>query len=362
MANYYSDGKSAKFIEIPIQFGADAIDIKIEGQVLHWKFDDLRLVDKYHRRISNVNDEDARISLDVDTWDKLSKLSPGLKSWYFSKSHLKLIGGLVALSVGLLLFVTYGIRIISYPLAKYTPKSYEEQLSKNIKAQLDVALDFCPSNDAGQKALQRVANQITQNSHSNFKINVAGIKTPMVNAFAMPAGQVYVTNGLINSADDGEELAAVLAHEIAHVENRDVLVSLYQAMGAGLVFDAVVGGGSGAGQQVVMLGANLSNLKNSRALEVHADSRGLELLEKANIDGRGMSRFFEKLNKEEADAKVFAFGKDKEGKSNKIDEIGEFLSSHPNSEKRAIIAAKTAKAGSPAFTAQEWQSIKNYCK
>lgn len=362
MANYYSDGRSAKFFEIPINFGADAIDAKFEGQVLHWKFDDLRLVDKYHRRISNVNDEDARISLDVETWEKLSKLSPNLRSWYFSKGHLKLIGALFAFSVGLILFATYGIQIISHPLAKYTPKSYEEQLSKNIKAQLDVALDFCPKNDAGQQALQRVADQIAVNSNSNFNIKVSGIKTPMVNAFAMPAGQIYVTSGLIKDADDGEELVAVMAHEIAHVENRDVLVSLYQAMGAGLVFDAIVGGGSGAGQQLVMLGANLSNLKNSRSLEAHADTRGLQLLEQANIDGRGMSRFFEKLNQEEAKASIFSGDKNEDQKSDKIDDIGEFLSTHPNSEKRAIIAAKMAKAGNPAFTPQEWQSIKNYCK
>ena len=79
MANYYSDGKSAKFIEIPINFGADAIDAKFEGQVLHWKFDDLRLVDNYHRRSSNVNDEAVSYT-HLDVYKRQAQL---LACWCF---------------------------------------------------------------------------------------------------------------------------------------------------------------------------------------------------------------------------------------------------------------------------------------
>ena len=106
---------------------------RFEGQVLHWKFDDLRLVDKYHRRISNVNDEDARISLDVETWEKLSKLAPNLRNWYFSKSHLKLIGALFAFSVGLILFATYGVQIISHPLATVSYTHLDVYKRQNIR-------------------------------------------------------------------------------------------------------------------------------------------------------------------------------------------------------------------------------------
>jgi Zn-dependent protease with chaperone function len=228
-----------------------------------------------------------------------------------------------------------------------TPKSLETNLSKSIEAQLDVGFNFCRTKNDGGFALQKLADKLSQDVDTRFPVKIGIIDTAMPNAFAMPAGKVYLTSGLIKEADNSNEIAAVMAHEIAHVENRDVLVSLYRVMGFGIILDAAVGGGTGVGQQIIMLGANLTDLKNSRFTEAQADRRGMELLEKSNIDSTGMASFFAKLKKYE----------DKFG----ILKGNEFLSSHPDSGKRMQYSSQMAKTGNNAMTETEFQAVKNLC-
>jgi predicted Zn-dependent protease len=156
--------------------------------------------------------------------------------------------------------------------------------------------------------LNRLGHRLTskiEGGQQDFEFFV--LKDSTLNAFAMPGGYIGVHTGLIMAAQSESELASVLSHEISHVtqhhlarmvakQNQAQLASLLTmavailaarnnpdvAMGA-----AVAGQAAGIQQQ----------LNYSRDFEREADRFGLQLLEKAGFDIRGMASFFERLQK-----------------------------------------------------------------
>jgi predicted Zn-dependent protease len=110
---------------------------------------------------------------------------------------------------------------------------------------------------------------------------VVVIDSPVVNAAALPGGIVCVYTGLMRTLETPEEMAAVLAHELAHVERRDAVKQLAREIGMAAIASAVSGGGETAAQSILRAAINL---RYSRTAEDRADLRCLELLEEAGID------------------------------------------------------------------------------
>ena len=106
------------------------------------------------------------------------------------------------------------------------------------------------------------------------------VDSPVVNAAALPGAVVVVYAGIIRTLVTPEEMAAVLAHELAHVENRDAVTMLARDVGIAVITSAVSGGGETAAQSILR---SAINLKYSRAAEDRADKRCLELLDAAGI-------------------------------------------------------------------------------
>lgn len=121
-----------------------------------------------------------------------------------------------------------------------------------------------------------------------------------LNAFTIGGGYIYVNSGTIAQAGDVEELAGLLAHEIAHVTQRHVV---RRSEGQGLATLATLAGlaavALGGGDPALLAIAQSVNvalqLKNSRAHEAEADREGLRLLVDAGYDPRGMWRFFQRI-------------------------------------------------------------------
>ncbi len=133
------------------------------------------------------------------------------------------------------------------------------------------------------------------------------INQDIVNAFAAPGGVIALYSGLILKADDESEVAAVLAHEIAHItqqhlyraiENQQAMtIPLALAM-LGLV---LVGGGSPEAVQGALLGGQAAavqaQINFTRANEVEADRIGIGTLSLAGYNPQGMAEFFEKMGR-----------------------------------------------------------------
>jgi len=133
------------------------------------------------------------------------------------------------------------------------------------------------------------------------------INDPAINAFAMPGGYIGVHAGLILAAQSESELAGVMAHEIAHVTQRHIARQVFQskkigmasmvAMGLALLAARSNGQVAGAAAVTSQAGAISAQLAFSRDFERESDRVGFDLLSRAGFDPRGMSLFFERLQK-----------------------------------------------------------------
>ncbi len=110
------------------------------------------------------------------------------------------------------------------------------------------------------------------------------------NAFAVPGGNVYVTTSMMTFAQNKEELAGVLCHEVSHDIHHDVvnLNPKYQTIGlVGGILGALVGN-SGLAQTVIGLGANAEAAQFSRKVETNADHAGAYTCARAGYNPWGM--------------------------------------------------------------------------
>ncbi len=124
----------------------------------------------------------------------------------------------------------------------------------------------------------------------NWEFNV--LNSPQINAFAVPGGYCYITQGLLFRLTNEAQLAGVLGHEAAHIEHRHSVRQIQRSQAAGGV-TAVVGivasvFGYGAVGDVANVVGQLTLLKYGRDQETEADLSGLDYMTRAGYDPRGM--------------------------------------------------------------------------
>jgi predicted Zn-dependent protease len=186
------------------------------------------------------------------------------------------------------------------------------------------------------KKLQRFADNIKLSR--DYPIRVTAVKSSIVNAYALPGGQIVVYTGMLNKIEDAESLAALLSHEASHVNERHTLRSMLRSGANGLLISIVFNDATGISAALVGNAETLRGLQYSRKLETEADERGMQLMLSNDIDPAGMKRLMMIL--------------DKEGD---VPENISFLSSHPLTKKR--IAAADAFIKSHAVKAEINSSI-----
>lgn len=130
-----------------------------------------------------------------------------------------------------------------------------------------------------------------------FKFHV--VEDPMLNAFALPGGNLVIHSGLLLAADSPEEVAGVLGHEIAHVTQRHSVRSVISSAGLFLVVQTLLGDVTSIVAVLANNSAFLLDRKFSRDFEREADEQGWEYLLAANIKPEGMITFFQKMHEEE---------------------------------------------------------------
>lgn len=125
-----------------------------------------------------------------------------------------------------------------------------------------------------------------------------------VNAFALPGGQIFVTEGLLDQVNTKGELAGTLAHEVAHVVARHSAEHLAkQQLTQGLTGAAVLATydpqdpGSRNSAQIAMLVGSLVNMKFSRSDELESDKLAVRFASEAGYDPRSMTSLMQVLSK-----------------------------------------------------------------
>ena len=145
-------------------------------------------------------------------------------------------------------------------------------------------------------AVNTIVKRIDQFDGANIEYQVAVVDADMINAFAFPGGYVVVTTGLIESADNPEQVAGVLAHELTHVLQRHSMRKLVRQAGMGVLVGIVFGDVS-ALSQLIELSSQLDSLSFDRSQERSADDGAIEIMNAAGLSPRNLAAFFEKIQK-----------------------------------------------------------------
>lgn len=163
--------------------------------------------------------------------------------------------------------------------------------------------------------INRIGQNIVKNSDCKVPFTIKVIDSDEINAFALPGGFFFVNSGLILAADDEAELAAVMAHETAHVCAHHALRQMTRAnylQIASIAPMVFIGGWTGYGiYEASSIALPITMLKFSRDFEAQADYLGIEYMYRAGYDPEAMITFFEKIedlqkHKPGAVAKVFS--------------------------------------------------------
>ena len=176
-----------------------------------------------------------------------------------------------------------------------------------------------------------------------FDIELYVVDSPVVNALTLPGGMIVVYAGLMKRLESTEEMASILAHEMAHVANRDVLKKLTGQIGLSVLF--AMGGGQfeRAARKLVQ---QILTQHYSRSVEARADDYALLLMAKAGIDPAHFAHALERFRKTRNDD---------------LDKMLKYLDTHPDLDERI----ENARRHSQSFSATaarpfdlDWQTLK----
>ena len=148
---------------------------------------------------------------------------------------------------------------------------------------------------------------VARSADTRQKFDFFLIRDNQINAFALPGGYIGLNTGLLLAAQSESEVASVVAHEIAHVTQRHIARMVAQQDGSQLLSLAALavailasrtnGDAASAAMAFGTAGTVQSQLNFTRENEREADRVGLQILESAGFDVRGMPSFFERLQR-----------------------------------------------------------------
>lgn len=184
---------------------------------------------------------------------------------------------------------------------------------------------------------------------AKYPYSFAVADLPEINAFSLPGGPVWINRGVLSRAANESQVAAVLAHEVAHIARRHGADRLTQGMvakwGLGLL-GALLGNTGGAGTATAAASVLTGGvfLKFNRAEERDADQVGMTILTRSGWSGRGMVELFQMLAREAG----------RGGSS-----VDAFLSSHPSPQDRIdSLATQVKRQNGGSRDSERYRSVK----
>jgi len=171
-------------------------------------------------------------------------------------------------------------------------RDWGAQISREVIAEQGVLPDPLLSTWVDRVGRSLVAHAIRSDIRYTFTV----VDSEEVNAFSVPGGYVFVDAGLLNFVHSDDELAAVLGHEIGHVERRHIVTLDEKAKALQIIFD-VAGLFAPGVSRFGDLAGDLILFKLSRVDELQADQYGLMLMSDAGYDPQGMVEFLRRLQR-----------------------------------------------------------------
>jgi Zn-dependent protease with chaperone function len=302
-ARFYN-GVSAKAFEVNCYLSGATQELILETedeQQLHFSFRELRINHREKEFILLATTGTTRRIIEIrnaqfiEEFLHLNRMKEGNICYHRLLNaglavHIGIALGVLAFCAGLYFYV---VPALAEKAVDYIPLSVDEKLGASFTA--DEL--FTGENDSLLSVeLNRFLREMAPELDSRYRITA--ISDDQVNAFALPDGRMMIYTGLLEKMDQQEQLAAVMAHEIAHVTHRHSMRLLCRNLSGYLLLTLILNDVNGLMTIFIDNAHQLQNLSYSRKFEREADLSGLALLEKHRIQPNGMISLFRILEKE----------------------------------------------------------------
>ncbi len=318
----YFDGESSTPHQVELFFDKEKNILHFEypdGEKKIWSFVEVDFNHKFDSIIARLKANEAE-SLKINDPVFILKLSKSLQETGNSSQYQKFLNlGFKAhssIAVALLLLVVlcyfYVIPWVGEKSVALIPETYDTELGNLAFEQsfLITTIDTVKT-----EKLNLFAKELKLKNTKKLRFIVAN--SEIVNAYALPNGTVVVYTGILDEMKGYEELVGLIGHEVSHINNRDSMKMLCRNLSGFIFISTVLGDANGV---IATLGDNANTLQSlsfSREFEQQADLDGLEIIADNQVNPRGMSNLFKRLQQDSFDFS-----------------IPEFLSSHPVTNER----------------------------
>lgn len=355
---HYFDGKSPVKHEASIELSEDSVVIKLLNQEIIWQYSVCHIVDDIsidnYARIENTDDRNQKLVVYDSDFTKILRSKFTFKK-KFSRSSLHTsrlrryaLWSLLLILIAAPLAYFFVLPKLSDLASEKMPLWAEKRLAENYINLLAPEKSRCKDEKRLEK-LNLMMNKLLESAPDNrYTFNLTVIKSDIVNAFALPGGDIVFFSALIEKSDNPEQVAGVMAHELQHVINRHGTKGLVKQLSFDIILSALTGssdGGNAAIQAVKLAGL----FKYSREFEEEADKQGIKMMINSNINPNGMVEFFEIMNETSGD----------------IPKYLKYFSTHPQTDSRIAnlknYANKYSDKPEKLFTKKEWEDIKKIC-
>lgn len=254
------------------------------------------------------------------------------------RRRIAALGTVLAIAL-FVLFVT--LPFASGFVARVVPRAVERAVGAQMVQRVAETSYFCRDPE-GLAALQELVDELVSGIEDGHEFHVYVVDDNHLNAFAAPGGHIVLNRAVIDQAQHAEEVAGVLAHEMAHVIEGHPTRGMVEGLGYG-IFKFIVPGNS-----LMIAPKMLEDLltsHHSRADELAADRRGIEILNSAALDSRGFTAYLERLR----------------AKGPTIPGAADYFSTHPSGDLRRSAIEPLAREGNPPIPAATWRRLKGIC-
>jgi len=189
----------------------------------------------------------------------------------------------------------------------FTPTEKEVEMGRLLARQVEKELELV-ADEPMQERIRAIGQRLAAVcDRKELVYSFAVVKDVEVNAFSLPGGYVFLNEGLVKKTANDDELASVVAHEIAHIAARHAVKRYESSVGSQLVQLASLAAGRQGGSAVRGVGVALqaARLAYARQDELDADRLAVRYLKAAGFDPKAMLTFLERLHKLDQDKTTY---------------------------------------------------------
>ncbi len=256
-------------------------------------------------------------------------------------------------------FVRWGIPWTSQTIAHALPQKTAEFIGKRSLDFIDNY--FLEPSQISQAEQQKISSRFETrlkpfggDDNIQYKLHfrdmsIGGISLP--NAFALPSGDIILTDKFVELSQDNNEIDAVLLHEMGHVVERHGLEMLTQNSLTTMLVILVLGNPDGISEFATGLGTALVSSHYSRQYETEADEFAFNNMLEVGIDPQSFIDILSRMedysttavDEEGADSIPKLEEQDNNDEMNDEEQLSDFLATHPNTQLRIKMAQKYSK-------------------